>query len=31
MGGVARSLQIAGSLESMLEVSVRYSNERVAF
>jgi len=31
MGAVARSLQIAGSLESMLEVSVRYSNERVAF
>ena len=31
MGGVARSLQIAGSLESMLEISVRYSNERVAF
>src|SRR6478609_4995661 len=31
MGAVVRSLQIAGSLESMLEVSVRYSNERVAF
>src|SRR5215218_5979203 len=31
MGGVVRSLQIAGSLESMLDVSVRYSNERVAF
>jgi acyl-CoA dehydrogenase len=31
MGGVARSLQIAGSLESMLDISVRYSNERVAF
>jgi acyl-CoA dehydrogenase len=31
MGAVARSLQIAGALESMLEVSVRYSNERVAF
>jgi acyl-CoA dehydrogenase len=31
MGGVARSLQIAGCLESMLDVSVRYSNERVAF
>ncbi len=31
MGGVARSLQIAGSLELMLDVSVRYSNERVAF
>jgi acyl-CoA dehydrogenase len=31
MGCVARSLQIAGALESMLDVSVRYSNERVAF
>ena len=31
MGAVVRSLQIAGSLESMLETSVRYSNERVAF
>lgn len=31
MGGVARSLQIAGALESMLEISVRYANERVAF
>lgn len=31
MGAVMRSLQIAGSLESMLEISVRYSNERVAF
>src|SRR5258706_14926789 len=31
MGAVARSLQIAGALESMLEVSVRYSGERVAF
>ncbi|MDE2379500.1 acyl-CoA dehydrogenase family protein [Bradyrhizobium sp.] len=31
MGCVARSLQIAGSLESMLDISVRYSNERVAF
>jgi acyl-CoA dehydrogenase len=31
IGGVARSLQIAGALESMLEISVRYSNERVAF
>jgi acyl-CoA dehydrogenase len=31
MGGVARSLQIAGALEAMLEISVRYSNERVAF
>jgi len=31
MGAVARSLQIAGTLESMLDISVRYSNERVAF
>jgi len=31
MGGVARSLQIAGALESMLDISVRYSNARVAF
>jgi acyl-CoA dehydrogenase len=31
MGGVIRSLQIAGSLEAMLDVSVRYANERVAF
>ena len=31
MGAVARSLQIAGSLETMLDISVRYSNERVAF
>ncbi|HKS17787.1 MAG TPA: acyl-CoA dehydrogenase family protein [Bradyrhizobium sp.] len=31
MGGVVRSLQIAGALESMLEISVRYANERVAF
>ncbi len=31
MGAVMRSLQIAGSLELMLEISVRYSNERVAF
>jgi acyl-CoA dehydrogenase len=31
MGGTIRSLQIAGSLESMLDVSVRYANERVAF
>ena len=31
MGGVVRSLQIAGALESMLEISVRYSNERIAF
>jgi alkylation response protein AidB-like acyl-CoA dehydrogenase len=31
LGGVVRSLQIAGSLETMLDISVRYSNERVAF
>jgi acyl-CoA dehydrogenase len=31
MGCVIRSLQIAGALESMLDISVRYSNERVAF
>nr|WP_249780778.1 acyl-CoA dehydrogenase family protein [Bradyrhizobium sp. dw_78] len=31
MGGVARSLQIAGSLESILDISVRYAGERVAF
>jgi acyl-CoA dehydrogenase len=31
MGAIVRSLQIAGSLESMLDISVRYSNERVAF
>src|SRR5579859_4591154 len=31
MGAVVRSLQIAGSLESMLDISVRYANERVAF
>jgi len=31
MGGVARSLQIAGALESMLEISVGYANERIAF
>jgi acyl-CoA dehydrogenase len=31
MGGVMRSLQIAGALESMLDISVRYANERVAF
>jgi acyl-CoA dehydrogenase len=31
MGAVARSLQTAGALESMLDISVRYSNERVAF
>jgi acyl-CoA dehydrogenase len=31
MGAVARSLQIAGALESMLDISVRYANERTAF
>ena len=31
LGGVARSLQIAGALESMLDISVRYAGERVAF
>ena len=31
MGAVARSLQIAGAMKSMLDISVRYSNERVAF
>src|SRR5205823_6832513 len=31
MGAVARSLQIAGALEAMLDISVRYANERVAF
>jgi acyl-CoA dehydrogenase len=31
MGAVVRSMQIAGSLETMLDVSVRYSNERIAF
>lgn len=31
MGGVVRSLQIAGALEAMLELSVAYANERVAF
>ena len=31
MGAAARSLQIAGALESMLDVSVRYAGERVAF
>jgi acyl-CoA dehydrogenase len=31
MGAVVRSLQIAGSLETILDISVRYSNERVAF
>lgn len=31
MGAAVRSLQIAGALETMLDISVCYSNERVAF
>lgn len=31
MGAALRSLQIAGALETMLDISVRYSNERIAF
>jgi acyl-CoA dehydrogenase len=31
MGALTRSLQIAGAMESMLDISVRYSGERVAF
>ena len=31
MGCVMRSLQIAGALEAMLDITVQYSNERVAF
>ncbi|MEH2473922.1 acyl-CoA dehydrogenase [Nitrobacteraceae bacterium AZCC 2161] len=31
MGALARSLQIAGAMETMLDLSVRYSGERVAF
>ena len=31
MGAVVRSLQIAGSLETLLEITVRYAGERVAF
>ena len=31
MGCVMRSLQIAGALETMLDITVQYSNERVAF
>jgi acyl-CoA dehydrogenase len=31
MGALARSLQIAGALETMLGISVQYSGERVAF
>jgi acyl-CoA dehydrogenase len=31
MGAVLRGLQIAGALETLLDLSVRYANERVAF
>ena len=31
MGSVVRSQQISGALETMLDISVRYSTERVAF
>jgi acyl-CoA dehydrogenase len=31
MGAAARSLQIAGALESVLDISVRYAGERIAF
>ncbi|MBQ8105380.1 MAG: acyl-CoA dehydrogenase [Afipia sp.] len=31
MGATVRSLQIAGALETMLDITVRYSNERIAF
>ena len=31
MGAAVRSLQIAGALETMLDITVRYSNERIAF
>lgn len=31
MGGVVRSLQIAGALETVLDICVRYAGERVAF
>jgi len=31
MGSVARSLQIAGALETLLDISVAYANQRVAF
>lgn len=31
MGATLRSLQIAGALETVLDMTVRYSNERVAF
>lgn len=31
MGATLRSLQIAGALEALLDITVRYSNERIAF
>lgn len=31
MGATVRSMQIAGALETMLDITVRYSNERIAF
>ena len=31
MGAVARAVEIAGALEAVLDLSVRYANERVAF
>ena len=31
MGATLRSLQIAGALETVLDITVRYSNERIAF
>ncbi|MBN9583489.1 MAG: acyl-CoA/acyl-ACP dehydrogenase [Afipia sp.] len=31
MGATLRSLQIAGALETMLDITVRYANERIAF
>ncbi|MBR1217158.1 acyl-CoA/acyl-ACP dehydrogenase [Bradyrhizobium sp. U87765 SZCCT0131] len=31
MGAIVRSLQMAGALETALEITVRYANERVAF
>lgn len=31
MGAAARAMQMAGALEAILDISVRYANERVAF
>src|SRR5262249_24997736 len=31
MGAAARTMQMAGALEAILDLSVRYANERVAF